>query len=307
MIRKIVDDDKRDIENLIRTKMTSVLKSIPNYSKAYLEEDKIKALTKEILEQGSAFVDEDGEAVKAFVFYYKLDELFYYQKGCYTPEWGYYGPEGYNPMELLTRVYEDMNTTGHTHHAISEFLFRKELIESLTANGYGSRCMDGMKVLDSKMEVKETAAVFRLLEVDEYPKMETLFEAHEAYMTSMPIGLWASGFDDFHEELKEEGVKVWSAWVADELIAIVKTTDAHTGGCDSIVDEDTLGIQTTQIDKRYEGQGIAGALIRTIFNWAMDEGYKKVVVDYETINPAAHRFWPRYFDETIVSLTRYIG
>ncbi|MDD3867335.1 MAG: GNAT family N-acetyltransferase [Eubacteriales bacterium] len=56
----------------------------------------------------------------------------------------------------------------------------------------------------------------------------------------------------------------------------------------------------------FRGQGLYPALINHALNWLKTENILRLGVDYETINPAADRFWSRHFHPYCYTVVRRI-
>jgi len=116
-----------------------------------------------------------------------------------------------------------------------------------------------------------------------------------------------SNFDPIEEHINwitQEGNHEWVAYRNNNPIGIMRLcTEAESFvSCHSSV----MNIQDTYVIESERGNGIGSALLNTVQQWLIENGYPLCGVDYESINPQAKYFWGKYFTPYTYSLVRRI-
>ncbi len=99
-------------------------------------------------------------------------------------------------------------------------------------------------------------------------------------------------------------MRVFTAWRGEELIAYLEVT----GEGENFVTNDPQmqNICGAYCMPQYRGQGVIQGLLGYAMKVLKDEGYTKLGVDFESLNPTAWGFWTKYFKAYTYSLTRRI-
>jgi GNAT superfamily N-acetyltransferase len=61
------------------------------------------------------------------------------------------------------------------------------------------------------------------------------------------------------------------------------------------------------IKKEYRGKGIGTRLLMEVVNYCQNSSIPYIHVNFETANPNASKFWPKYFKPAIRSVRRTIN
>jgi GNAT superfamily N-acetyltransferase len=72
-------------------------------------------------------------------------------------------------------------------------------------------------------------------------------------------------------------------------------------------DSGCIGHTGAFIKSEYRGKGVGTRLLKEVFDYYAEAGKTFVHVSYETANPYANRFWPKYFKPAIRSVRRTIN
>lgn len=270
-------------------------------------EDKLTWILQE--HEGYAILSEEGK-IKGFMASIFLEDLFYKEKGVFTPEWAHNLEmcSKSTGLMLLDTLYKRMVEKAYSQHALSLMHYASGPKDYLFDHGYGSRCMDGIRLIESVETV--STGKFQIVEgtIEDLKPVADLLRDHHNHLASYPTYV---GFDYGEPRtiirtwLEDDRVSLWLLKMGELTIGMMKTVDGKGGGSDICWDHETLGIETTQLMPAYRGRGLMKEMIHHANNYAMYKGFKRLAVDWETINPTANDFWPKYFRRTVRSLVRY--
>ena len=265
----------------------------------------IESFVKSIIEN-DGYIANDGETYGFISMTYK-GNLFYNRQGLYHAEWAHYLPDNDRlKIALLEACYDYMKIYDLKDHTLSFLANRKDLDKFFFDASYGSRCVDAHTMIDSSFANADSH--IRVASYKDLEKLVPLVDEHHMYMNDVvQLGM---NFEDSSELLKE--------WLLDDKVSILIYEDVEikgmmmlvhkaSGGCRTASDEETLGIETTQVSKIYQGEGIGLKLLKQAHKYGSEKGFKYLAVDFESFNFAAHNFWSKYFTLTMKSVIRNIG
>ncbi len=301
-IEKITSKHKNLIQKMLEKKFEVYKSSFINVPVGRVE---IESFVKSIIEN-DGYIANDGETFGFISMTYK-GELFYSRQGLYHAEWAHYLPSNDRvKTTLLEACYKYMETHDLKDHTFSFLANRKDLEKFFFDASYGSRCVDAHSIIDSSFAASDSH--IRIAVDDDIEKLIPLLDEHHVYMNEVVrLGM---NFSDSCELLKE--------WLSDDSISILVYEDEEikgmmmlvheaSGGCRTASDDKTLGIETTQVSEKYQGEGIGLKLLKYAHRYGTDKGFKYLAVDFESFNFAAYKFWSKYFTLTMKSVIRNIG
>lgn len=269
-----------------------------DYSREYIEKR-----INQILSNGFGLeLYENGEPI-GFICAYELDELFYHEKGCYTPEIGIYCDLDLEKVNsLLKALYEEMRKRGFTHHSIT-------LVQPIPEDfwvefGYGCRVVDVARWV----AVEETKINLKKIKEEDLDEFYPLYQEHELYMGASPIFLDTNPSKEAClKDLKNKSGKLFFIMDGDIKVGYTLVDEKEASGSEFFKDKTTLAIGSTHILEKYQHQGYGKEAIIAIMNYAHERGFNRISTDYESFNYKANRFWPRFFATVAKSYVRYIG
>lgn len=309
IIERISFKHKQALEDLLLKKFETVYQEVSELPKKFISKASLESKINYMLTENVGFIAIDKEPV-AFIFGIFLEDMFYHRKGVYTPEWGFYFNNQPKVMlELLRNTYNVMKESDHQDHSISFFEHNQTDIQFMFDNCYGSRCMDAHLLVKAD-KIYNSDLKFESISDQNMEAILPILKEHNAYMNAAPALL---GFDYENEQhqlknwMNDKNVVLFAVTLNNEIIGMTKLVKGLSGGCDCASNSETLGIETTHIFEKHQGQGFGSMVVEMIHQYASQQGYKFLAVDYETMNPSAHYFWPKWFTPTIRSLVRNIG
>lgn len=247
---------------------------------------------------------------------------------------------------LFQKVTEIMVSDGICSLAICKYAHDKEIMETLIFNSFGIRCSDAVRDLtkpifkvdgtnssdnskeENELKRSEINNEFKLssdiyseknnqylnkgsLKIKEIPYQEAgilldLKNQLDKYFSSSPIFMLPHYLEaeEFSELCNRKKSRFFVAWEKERPVGYIKVdTEAETFITE---DPDTLNICGAYVSPEYRNGFAAKELLSFVIHKIADEGVKFLGVDFETMNPAAFKFWSKYFESYTYSYVRRI-
>ncbi|PKO14300.1 MAG: hypothetical protein CVU39_14775 [Chloroflexi bacterium HGW-Chloroflexi-10] len=232
------------------------------------------------------------------------------RKAAYVPEWGHFATEDYKTAvyRVLYRIASQQWTaSGCEAHAITLLADDPSVEKSFFWSGFGLIVIDAIRTLDPISTVPSDGLTIRPATPEDAEAYCQLDEEHCRHYTQPPIFMPLKQADDpqkLHQFLIKPLNRLWLA--LDENIPVgYMRFDAYDFDCTEIIqDENVIGINGAYVRPAYRGRHVAANLLSAGINEYRQLGFASCAVDFESINPEAADFWPRYFSPVCHSLLR---
>lgn len=226
-----------------------------------------------------------------------------------------HGALGEYREELYLRMYQAAANKwakeGILSHAIACYAHDKAAVNTFFYQGFGLRCIDAIREMEdieinTFVSLKDTVG-FQYMEI---PKTEwnMLLELNNSLITHMgnsPIFMKFPSMSEEEFNHKNSGyIRYFGIKDNGRYIAYIKI--AEEGENFATLEPDMLNICGAFCMTEYRGLGIYQKLVSFLITSLKNEGYLRLGVDFESINPNARGFWLKYFTEYTNSLVRRI-
>lgn len=232
-----------------------------------------------------------------------LHDNLSFEHNTYKRDWVY--------SMLYQEVSRKWVNSGIRSHAIALYTFDQEVIRSFFYNGFGLRCIDATRSLKEGLEEKEITFINRnAMEYCEIPSNEwgKLLDMHNAlieHLGSYPSYMKISSISE--EELYQRSgkdVRYFGVKIDKKYVAYLKISNS---GESFISDHPSMiNICGAYCEPNYRGLGLNHNLLCYLIEILKIEGNQYLGVDYESFNPNARGFWPKYFKEYTNGVVRRI-
>ena len=229
--------------------------------------------------------------------------------GVFSPMGGN-GAVGENRAKIYARMYQAAGAkwanAGAASHAVCVYAHDKEVQEQFFRYGFGLRCIDAVREMTPIPCTPCEGHEFLELEKDEYPKVFPLDLLLNEYQSTSPYFLSRKPdtLESFIDSYTENAERFFAAKYRGDLCAYLM---AASGGDTFIADDQGyIDIGGAFCLPEHRGKGVYQNLLNLAVAVLSMDGYTRLDVDFESINPAAYGFWLKYFSAYAHSVVRRI-
>lgn len=195
---------------------------------------------------------------------------------------------------------------GASSHAVCLYACDDEAQRQFFRYGFGLRCMDAIRPLEEADPAPVSELPMKELSYEEIVETLPLAHALDVHMAASPTFLLrpSDTKTEYLKGIKQSHARLFAAYDGEKIVAFFKTQrDGETFICDG---PGYLHITGAFCLPEYRGKGINAALLHFVRQRLKRDGTVLLGVDFESINPAADRFWSRHFDVYTHSVVRRI-
>lgn len=222
--------------------------------------------------------------------------------------------------ENRSRIYQDM------YAYMGDVLYKRNILglgialyahdtdakNAFFEYGFGMRCKDRIRPVSDKIPIRNRDMIeagtlsFEELELKEFRLLTGYREKLKDHLKESPCFMQVSKEDHakFIQRVLKGDRRTFIAKVNGEIAAYIDIADS----AETFVSDHPkmANIQGAYCDPSYRGMGIYSDLLAYVNSKMDEEGFVYLGVDHESYNPAANRFWPKYFAEYTNSVTRKV-
>jgi GNAT superfamily N-acetyltransferase len=230
------------------------------------------------------------------------------RKGSYVPEWGHAAAADRRASiyrRLYRRAAEIWTESGCQVHAITLLAADRDALETWFWNGFGLTVVDALRSMDLiHAPAPVGLSLVRAVPADAGRVAEIEAE-HWRHYSSPPIYMavnLANTGAELQELLQDPRSSIWMALDGDQVAAYVRFEPPDSVAIANT--DDTIWIKGAYTRPEYRGRGAMPALIDAGLDEYRQRGFARCGVDFESFNPEAAVFWPRYFEPIGLSVVR---
>lgn len=253
-----------------------------------------------------AFAD---DRLVGYMLGWKVSELFGPVKGIFSPMTGHCAIKE-NRHEIYAQMLEyglkSWVRQGFLSFATSVMAYDKELVDEFFTYGFGLRCIDALRKAEP-LPITNTDIEIIKAEQDDLKDIAALHKEHHEYYQYSPIFMPRQPEDalaDLQEWLSHPNRHLWVAKREGKALGYIRIQPE--GETSVSYHSQIMNVTGAYVSEESRSKGVASLLLNEVQLWLNDQGISCCGVDYEAINPAATRFWNRYFTPYTYSVTRRI-
>jgi GNAT superfamily N-acetyltransferase len=231
------------------------------------------------------------------------------RKAAYCPEWGHAALAGAKApvyRALYRAASAQWAASGCQTHALTLLANDAEAEKTWYWNGFGLLLVDAVRSLAPIGAAKADLHV-RKAEFNDAGTLAVLENEHWRHYAQAPIFMAAnsaSSAAEFVELMNNPRNSVWLALDGDEPAGYLRFESSSSGAADIVNSETTTAITGAYVRPDFRGRGATPAMLEAALREYAAHGFERCAVDFETFNPEAAAFWPRYFQPVCYSLSR---
>lgn len=233
------------------------------------------------------------------------------RKTAYSPEWGHAALEG-RQRAIYNALYRAASAfwfeQGCQAHALTLLANDEAGLKTWFWSGFGLIVLDAIRpLIPTGAPVPLGYRLAKALPGDaaQLAEIETEHWTHYAQPPTLMMYNAASDAASYAEFLQEEKNSAWVAWKDEKMVAYLRFEGSDLGGAWVVNGSGTIAITGAYTRPSERGRGLVPALLdAALRDYAARPGFERCAVDFESINPEAAAFWPKYFDLVCLSLMR---
>lgn len=230
-------------------------------------------------------------------------------RGVYSPM-GSNGAVGENRAKIYARLYQAAGEkwvhAGASSHAICLYAHEDEAAQQLFRYGFGLRCVDAIRGMDQIALPTCQGYSFDELAPADILSILPLEKMLDNSFISSPFFMYRkqNSKKTFLEEYARFRSIYFAASHQGRIVAFIR---AELDGETFIsAAPGYLHIKGAYCLPEHRGKGISQRLLGMMTEKLRAEGYTRLGVDFESLNPTAYGFWLKYFDAYARSVVRRI-
>ncbi|MAT99719.1 MAG: hypothetical protein CL608_21475 [Anaerolineaceae bacterium] len=230
--------------------------------------------------------------------------------GAYVPEWGH-GAVEEGKAAIYRALYRaaaaQWAAAGCQVHAITLLAHDQEAEKVWFWQGFGLTVVDAVRAVRPFGAMPQTPLHIRLATVADALALTALDADHWQHYAQPPIlmtprsGLDADGNAAF---LSRPRNSVWLAYDGGSPVGFIRCSGYDFDSVAIVESEWTVAITGAYVRPAYRGQRAATALLDKALRHYEACEFTCCTLNFESFNPEAAAFWPRYFEPVCHSLLR---
>lgn len=260
---------------------------------------------------GAAAIDHDGN-LAGYIIGAKVSNFKGTQNGIHVPEWAN-ATVGSDRFSLIRSLYEFISAkwvdNGCFTHAITLYAHDEEALRTWFRSAFGMICGDGVRELVPVQGSLAKDIVVRQARLDDIDLFLPLVHEHQRYYPTAPLFMPLFELDSrgfFEEWLQDPNHNLWLALEQGEPIGYFESSGAHPRASHLIMDPGTCSVCGAFVRPNIRKHGVGAALLSQVIDWAVENGYERCAVDFETHNIYGSRFWEKHFTAVACSVIRTV-
>lgn len=229
--------------------------------------------------------------------------------GVFSPM-GANGAIGENRVKVYARLYQAVGEkwvrAGASSHAVCLYAHDAEVQEQFFRYGFGLRCVDAIRIMDEIITTPcENYTFFELTpnEIMEVLPLEN--KLNESYINSpFFMSREKENEAEFLTTYEHFQSIYFTAKYEGQIVAFIRAElDGENFICGT---PGYLHVKGAYCLPEHRGKGLNKQLLSMLIQKLKTKGYTRLGVDFESLNPTAYGFWPKYFDAYTHSVVRRI-
>ena len=229
---------------------------------------------------------------------------------AYTPEWGHAAaPE--NQAVIYRALYRAASTawfeSGCQIQAVTLLAHDPGVVNTWFWNGFGLGVVDAVRPA-APLGLKPAAGLeIRRAAPADAETLALLEDEHKRHYSQPPTLMIASApssVEEFRDLLRDPRNCAWLALDGSTPAGYLRFEGSSHGAADVVSSETTVANTGAYVRPAYRGRGAAPAMLEAALREFAARGLTCCSVDFESFNPEAAAFWPRYFQPVCLSVFR---
>ncbi len=232
------------------------------------------------------------------------------RKAAYCPVCGHAAVEG-EKQRVYRGLYREAAgqwlATRCQTHALTLMAHDEAACQAWFWNGFGLTVVDAVRALDGLGIQAPDGYVLRKAAAADAEALADIEAEHWRHYAEPPTLMVYSApntAEEFEQLLTAPGNSVWMAWQGARLVGYIRFEGSSSGATEIVGGDGTTAITGEYVRPQHRGKHLAAALLDAGLSEYRERGYARCSVDFESFNPEAAAFWPKYFEPVCYSVIR---
>lgn len=229
---------------------------------------------------------------------------------AYAPEWGH-AAASENQAAIYRALYRAASTVwyefGCQIHAVTLLAHDPGMVNTWFWNGFGLGVVDAVRPA-LPLGVKPAAGLeIRRATSADAETLAMLEDEHKRHYGQPPTLMFTSASstaEEFRDLLRDPRNCAWLALDGAQPAGYLRFEGSSHGAADVVSSETAIANTGAYVRAAYRGRGAAPAMLEASLQEFAARGLTCCSVDFESFNPEAAAFWPRYFQPVCLSVFR---
>lgn len=232
------------------------------------------------------------------------------RRGAYAPEWGHAALPGRGATvyrALYRAASEQWTAAACGVHAITVLASDVEAREAWFWNGFGLAVVDAVREARPLPATAGTQLTVRPAVAEDAEVLAALDAEHVRHYTAPPVFMAPPSVDDaawFAGFLERPKNGIWMAFDGAAPAGFMRFSGYDFDAVAVLQCETAAFCNGAYLRSAYRGQRAGVALLQAALRHYASLGFTGVYTTFESFNPEAAGFWPRYFQPACLSLMR---
>lgn len=258
----------------------------------------------------SLIATENGQPL-GFLAWWEIDQFRgSARRGAYVPEWAHGAVAG-RRAEVYAALYRvasaDWAAAGCGVHAITVLANDQEAREAWFWNGFGLAVVDAVRPVTLLDPAPRCDLAIHQATRREAELLHGLDAEHVKHYAAAPVYMAPPHVDSapaFAEFVERPRNSVWLAMDRSTPAGFMRFTGDDFDAVAALQSDAAAFCNGAYVCSQHRGRGVGQALLQAALAHYQGVGLTGLFTNFESFNPEAARFWPRYFEPVCLSLMR---
>lgn len=271
-------------------------------------QEMVSSSLERIIQHGVGFYAIDEGRLVGYLVGIPTGPLFGLSDGVVVPIHGFasVGDVKKVTKTLYLHAVQEWVRRGWFSQAVVMFAHHQVLKEVWFELGFGARCADAIRDLSTPTTPFSPLTIKKVVAWD-LPELAPIHQEHHLYYRQAPMFM-PNPDEDALQDLQEWfSQKDHHMWVAKRNTKFVGYMRIQPEG-ESILSRHPkmMNITGAYVIPEERGHHVGASLLEEITAWVHKNGYTRLGVDYEVLNPIGSSFWEKHFTPYTLSVARRI-
>lgn len=285
--------------------------AVPTLPNRFEQPEEVSRFLERLFSQCPGVFAFDHGRLAGYLGWYEADDFRgANRRAAFVPVWAQAAsPEGGRRVDqaLYTAAARQWLASGCEVHCLTLLADQAERLQIWFWQGFGLAVVDAVRPVQPLNRAVPSGITIRRASLADAPHLAEIEAEHAVHYAQPPVlmaPIPANTPEEFETLLSQPSNTVWLALDGEHTAGYLRLEMESFGAAAIVAAPDTIAITGVYVRPAYRGRGIAASLLDAALRHYSALGFARCSVDFESFNPDAANFWPRYFQPVCFSLMR---